>query len=98
MVLAERGPDRFAAIAAELKALWLERMQALLEWLPQRRVLLWMADHAPEPAGQGAGLSSSPWLVDRSMVNALRPLASACVEVLTSAAARAEGVRAMRFR
>ena len=97
MVLADRGPDRFAAIAAELKVLWLERMEALLERLPPRRVLFWMADHAPCPAGRGDGLDATPWLVDRSMVDGLRPLASACVEVVTSAAARAEGVRAMRF-
>src|SRR5690606_24909646 len=43
-VLAGKGPDRFAPIAAELKALWLQRMKVLLQHLPRRRVLLWMAD------------------------------------------------------
>lgn len=85
-VLAGKGEERFAPIRAELKALWLQRMQALLQRLPRRRVLLRM-----EGRGGGSGL------VGRGMVEALRPLASACVEVAASPAARAEGVRAMRF-
>lgn len=82
-VLAAKGEERFAPILAELKTLWLQRMQALLQRLPRRRVLLRMA--------------GAEGFVDRGMVEALRPLASACVEVTASPVALAEGVRGMRF-
>ncbi|MBP9181942.1 MAG: hypothetical protein KBF78_02320 [Fuscovulum sp.] len=96
-VLASKGPDRFAPIAEELRALWVQRMKAVLSRLPQRRVLLWMADQAPPAAGQGAIEGPQPWLVDRGMIEALRPLASAVVEAVTSLTARAEGLGSMRF-
>lgn len=96
MVLAGKGQERFAPIVAELKALWLQRMKLLMQQLPERRVLLWIADRPPLAAGQG-GPSYAPWLIDREMLDELKPLVSAQVEVVMSPAARAEGVRAMRF-
>jgi hypothetical protein len=96
-VLASRGEDRFAPIAAELKALWLQRMTMVLQRLPRRSVLLWMADAPPPEPTAGSGLTTAPWLIDRAMVDALRPLAADYVEVVRSQAARAEGVQAMRF-
>ncbi len=96
-VLASRGADRFAPVVAELKALWVQRMKSVLARLPQRRVLLWMADHAPPEPGAAEGLGNPPWLIDRGMIDALRPMVSAYVEQIASPAARSEGVRAMRF-
>ncbi|MFZ1470141.1 MAG: DUF6473 family protein [Paracoccaceae bacterium] len=97
LVLAAKGADRFAPVAAELKALWVQRMKAILHRLPQRRVLLWMADVPPPEAGQGDGLDAVRYLVDRQMIADLLPFASAYVEQVTSPEARAEGVRLMRF-
>lgn len=96
-VLAGKGPDRFAPIAAELKVLWLQRMKVLMQRLPRRRVLLWMADRPPPAAGQGDGLGVAPWLIDREMLDELKPLSTVQVEVVADEAARAEGVREMRF-
>lgn len=96
-VLAGKGPERFAAIAAELKATWLHRMTALMQHLPKRLVLLWMADRPPPAAGQGGGPGAAPWLIDYEMLKQLKLLASAQVEVVISAAARGEGVRGMQF-
>lgn len=97
IMLASRGPDRFAPIATELKALWVQRMKAVLGRLPQRRVLLWMADHAPPDLGESIELGWPPYLIDRAMIAALRPLASAYVEQIASPHALAEGVQSMRF-
>ena len=95
-VLASKGEDRFAPIAEELKALWVHRMTALLDRMPRRVVLLWMADRPPG-AEAGVGMISVPWLVDRAMVDALRALTADYVEVVRSVEARAEGVEAMLF-
>ena len=97
MVLASKGAERFAPIVAELKSLWVQRMKAVLQRLPQRRVLVWMGDAPPPDAGQGDGLEHAPWLVDRQMIAQLLPHASAYVEQVASDTARAEGVRMMRF-
>lgn len=96
-VLTSRGGDRFAPIAAELKALWLQRMQAILTRLPKRSVLLWMADQPPPDGARPAEIGAGPPLVDAQMIAALRPLAAAYVEHVVSQAARSEGVQSMRF-
>lgn len=94
--LVKRGDDRFAPVAEELRNVWVARMTALLHILPPRRVLLWTADHPPLPRGE-AGPFLAPELVDAEMVAALRPLAPGYVQHVASPAARAEGLRAMRF-
>ena len=96
-VLASKGADRFAPIAAELKLLWVQRMKAVLQRLPQRRILLWIGDAAPPDTSECDGLGRSPWLIDRQMIAQLRPHASAYVEQVASGSAQAEGVAAMRF-
>ncbi|MDR0807640.1 MAG: DUF6473 family protein [Gemmobacter sp.] len=79
---------RFERVAEELRAVWLRRMGELLAALPKRRVLLWFADHAPPPATVSAAsdLTADPLLVDRGMIEAVRPLVSDYLEVLTEAA------------
>lgn len=90
-----RGPDRFAPIAEELRSLWLARMTAILLRLPARRILLWMADHAPPVTA--ADPTRAPALVDRAMIESIVPHAAAYVEQVASAGAQAEGLRSMRF-
>jgi len=88
--------ERFDLVAAELRAVWVDRMSQLLGRLPGRGVLLWMADHAPAQ-GQQASLRSDPVLVDAGMVAAIRPKARAYVEVVSSLQARAQGLAGMSF-
>lgn len=90
-----RGPERFAPVAEELRRVWQGRMSALLNLLPERRVLFWTADHAI-PA-EALDPTLDPALIDRGLLSALLPKMAACVEHVSSPAARAEGVRAMRF-
>jgi hypothetical protein len=82
-------------VAAELKALWVVRMKGILARLPQRRVLLWTANHPPPEGLQGPEVE--PMFVDRAMIDALRPHVSAVVEHVASPVALAEGVQSMRF-
>lgn len=89
--------ERFEVIAEELRAAWLARMAALLARLPCKTLLLWAASHRPEPRSLKADLEREPLLVDREMVEALRPRADAYLEVTYSAGALAEGVENLRF-
>jgi len=90
-----KGPERFAPVAAELKALWVVRMKGILSRLPQRRVLLWTANNPPPDGLQGPEVE--PMFVDRAMIGALRPHVAAYVEHVASPSALAEGVQSMRF-
>lgn len=89
-VLKAASPDRFDLVAAELRAAWLTRMKGLLDRLPRRRILLWMANQAP-PQGPTLDLRCDPVLVDEAMLAELRPHFTSYVEVTPSAEARAEG-------
>lgn len=81
-VLRSRGAERFALVVSELKVVWLQRMTELLEALPKQRLLLWVADRAPELLGQCSLQGHAPWFVDTAMVQALRPLVQDYVEVV----------------
>ena len=97
MTLQAASAERFEGVAEELQAAWLMRMKQLLARLPTKVVLLWMSDHRPpEKAGQTQLLTESP-LVDARMIAAIKPLATAYVEVISSPAARARGVEGMSF-
>lgn len=76
--LFRRDAGRFAMVAEELRRIWLARMRALLQQLPPRRLLLWMA--ADPPPERARGPLVPPELVDRAMVSALCPLVSGYVE------------------
>ncbi len=87
--------DRFAVLADELRATWLQRMTQLLAQLPQRTVLLWLADQRP-PERRGL-IGSDPVLVDAAMLAQLRHLAQGYVEVLVPPDARNGGLDGMAF-
>lgn len=94
-VLWALGEQRFAPIRAELKLIWVERMTAILTRLSHRRILFWTADHPPPEADPGP--EAEPMFIDRAMIEALIPHATAYVEHVSTAGARAEGLSAMRF-
>lgn len=70
--LRSRGEERFRPVAAELRAVWQQRMIAVLQTMPERRVLYWIAGTPPPQHG------GEPWqepeLVDQTMLDRLRPL------------------------
>lgn len=89
------SPEKFALLADELRAAWVARMTALLPRLGARVVLLWMAGHRPDQAT--AWPDGDPMLVDRPMIEALRPRVAAVVEVVFSRQAQAEGTKGMIY-
>lgn len=90
------SPEKFAAVAAELQTTWVERMGQLLRGIKSKTLLLWMADHAPTAAST-AEPYRDPVLVHAGMIEAVRPHATAYLEVVTSHAASTEGVENMSF-
>jgi hypothetical protein len=95
-VLHRTGPDRFATVIAGLRANWLDRMQALLSQLPERRVLLWLADTPALAEATQLDPAFGPLFIDAAMLARIRPNVSALVEVLPSESARAEGLCRMQ--
>lgn len=91
--LADRAPDRFPALLTELRTVWLTRMRRLLKQAGGRRIVLWMADHAPDAA---AG-DTDPWGIDADLLQALQPDCDEIVQAVTSPRARALGTDGMIF-
>lgn len=94
--LKRRAPDKYALVEQELKAAWVARLRVLLQKIPGRTVLLWVGDH--HPGGQSRDeLGPEPLLIDRSMVDTVRPFATDYVQVTPSARACAAGTSGMFF-
>ena len=89
--------ERFEMVAEELRATWVARMGDLLDRLPARTILLWVADSAPMPRVPRRGLREDPVLVDRAMMAEVIPRARAYVEAVTSPIARQAGTAGMAF-
>jgi len=88
--LATRCPDRFAAMAAELKAAWVARTRNLLERIGGRVLLLWV-----RPQGDTSLVDPVP--LGHDIVAAVSPLALETVVVDPSAAAWGAGLAGMQF-
>ena len=97
MTLQAASAERFEAVAEELQAAWLVRMKQLLARLPTKVVLLWMSAHRPPAKAGQTHLQTEPLLVDTRMIAAIKPMATAYVEVISSPAAKARGVEGMAF-
>lgn len=100
------SPDRYMMIREELREAWMARMRHLLQGIGGRTILLWFADHAPEGAEHDRhrlgpdpsdGLGGDPLFIDRTMIEALRPLVTDVVELCASADALSRGTEGMVF-
>jgi hypothetical protein len=97
MALEAVSKERFEIVAEELRQTWVVRMTELLDQLPDRSVLLWMAEAAPLPRAERSGLKVDPALVDRAMMTQIVPKAAAYVEAVTSTSARQASLDGMAF-
>ena len=88
--LQDRYPERFEAVADELRAAWVARTRTLLERIGGRVVLLWVSPNR-------AGVVADPVALDASMVAELGDLVQEMVRVEPSMMARAAGCAGMRF-
>lgn len=95
--LRRKSIERMEVVAEELRAVWVARMKELLGRLRCPTVLLWMADSPPPSPDRRSDLLTEPLLVDADMVAAVRPLASAYLELVPSPSARRTGAEGMAF-
>ncbi|MCD1626811.1 DUF6473 family protein [Seohaeicola saemankumensis] len=103
--LRQLAPERYLMIRDELKSAWLSGMRHLLQAIGGRTILLWFSDHTPDrdkglalvERARGEDLGQDPLFIDRSMLETLRPLVTALVEVTASPSALAQGTRGMVF-
>ncbi|MEL7117082.1 MAG: DUF6473 family protein, partial [Pseudomonadota bacterium] len=82
--LAQIGPDRLPLVRQELQSAWVARMRTLLSQIAGKKILLWLADHAPYTAHDGGTICREPLFVDRAMLNAVAPHADVLVEVVAN--------------
>lgn len=76
-----RSPERFEVVRSELKQVWLGRMRLLLRRLGRQTVLLWLRYGAGQTPVAGARSGAKPMLIERDMVESLKPQVSAIVEI-----------------
>lgn len=84
--LANHAPDRFAAVLAELRSVWLARMRRLLAQAGGTRIVVWIADHPPQMATSAP--YADPWGIDADLLAALAPDCDAIVQAVPSPQAR----------
>jgi hypothetical protein len=92
-VLLRASPVRFRSVVQTLKASWLRKMRAVMDRLPRRSLILWLADTPPPETADNLA-APGPLFVDRQM---LASLGREVVEVVPSDAARAEGEAGLLF-
>lgn len=74
---------RFAHVRAYLQDIWIKRMTQLIEQAGSTVVLLWFASRAPSGDVERAGdAAQDPALVNRAMLEALRPNVADIIEVV----------------
>jgi len=95
--LRDVSQERFDLVVTELRAAWITRMKDLLGRLRGPVLLLWMADHAPDSLRSASNLVRDPLLVDAPMIDAIKPSASAYLQVVYSEAAQSEGLGGLCF-
>jgi hypothetical protein len=96
-VLRRTDALRFGRVIEGLQAHWLCRMRELLSRLPERRLLVWLAEGPPPQQAWDLAPGFGPRLVDRAMIAALQAGGVTVIEAVPSAAARAEGNAGMVF-
>ena len=91
--LAKADSAKFQVVEKELKDAWVARMNALIEQIGGKVILLWLADHKP---GEGP-YDTEPMLIDRVMVDRVSEKACGRVEVIATPEERQEGLHEMVF-
>jgi hypothetical protein len=75
--------EKFRLVELELRAAWIARMRELCDQIETRKILFWFSERQPEEPTALPGAAdrmACPALVDRQMIEAVRPMVDAVVE------------------
>ena len=95
--LKDASADKFAMVEEELKEAWVGRMKHLISKVDGKIVMLWMADHAPDVAGENGLEGSDPLFVDQKMIDELRPFVAGYGEIVVGPEEIEAGQAEMQF-
>lgn len=87
------SPDRFSVVRQELQQVWLGRMRLLLAALPRKPLMLWLRYSSGSPSVLG----EEPLLVDRAMLDSLRPDVQSIVELPVTATGETDELGLMQY-
>lgn len=82
LTLERESHEKFAMVRQELKDAWVARMRTMVQRIQGDVVLLWLSDHSPDDEEACNRIGGDPIFVDREMLEEIRPLVSAIVEVV----------------
>jgi hypothetical protein len=89
------SPERFSIVRYELQQAWLSRMRLLISALNGQAILLWL--RYDEEDISGTGLGPEPLLVDRQMLDSLRPDVIGITEIRVAPAGKTGELADMQF-
>lgn len=92
-LICSKAPSRFDTVIEELRASWVEQMQALLDDLSGPKILLWVVPK-PRPAAQPGGLAD-PLFIDPAAVASLQAKLDAVIELRETPEVTAQGYAGM---
>ncbi|NUH66555.1 hypothetical protein HTT03_14825 [Sulfitobacter sp. S0837] len=97
--LLQLSPERFDAVRHELQQAWQARMRLMLGQIKGKTILLWLADHAPQPEGRkgATNLGADPLFVTEEMMKEVSQHATAVVQVVAPKGATREPAEGMIF-
>ena len=93
--LYRQSPQGFGLIAAELRRVWLARMQQVLGHLTCPKLVLWISDSAPSAPRDDP--FQNPMLIDQQMISEIAGHADTVVHAIPSAEARLMGQETMGY-
>lgn len=82
--LARIGPDRLHLVRHEMQCAWVARMRTLLDQIEGKKILLWIADHAPFSSATGGTICREPLFIDRAMLTAVSAHADTLIEIVAT--------------
>jgi hypothetical protein len=89
--------EKFGMVRQELKDAWVARMKTMIQKMPTNLVLLWVSDHSPDDTAACNTIHGDPLFVDRDMIEEIRPLVKAVVEVVSTQKEIDDGYELMSF-
>ncbi|SFK14629.1 DUF6473 family protein [Celeribacter neptunius] len=95
--LQSTSDEKFVMVRQELRDAWVARMRTMAGKLHGDVVLLWLSDHSPDDEEACNAIATDPLFVNRDMIDEIRPLVKAVVEVVPTRQDIEQGYKLMVY-